>query len=48
MSHVADPYTPVDAQHRLVDVPGGRIHLVEQGRAPSSSSPQADSSPTDS
>jgi pimeloyl-ACP methyl ester carboxylesterase len=34
VSDVADPYTPADAQHRLVDVPGGRIHLVEQGRGP--------------
>jgi pimeloyl-ACP methyl ester carboxylesterase len=34
MPDVTDPYTPAGAQHRLVDVPSGRIHLVEQGRGP--------------
>ncbi|MGX1910512.1 alpha/beta fold hydrolase [Streptomyces phaeochromogenes] len=34
MSQAADPFTPAGAQHRLVDVPGGRIHLVEQGTGP--------------
>ncbi len=28
------PFTPAGATHRLVDVPGGRIHLVEQGTGP--------------
>lgn len=31
----ADPTaTPPGAEHRLVDVPGGRVHLVEQGTGP--------------
>ncbi|MEU5703807.1 alpha/beta fold hydrolase [Streptomyces aurantiacus] len=34
MSQDATPFTPADARHRLVDVPGGRIHLVEQGTGP--------------
>ncbi|MFG2348896.1 alpha/beta fold hydrolase [Streptomyces phaeochromogenes] len=34
MSQAADPFTPAGAQHRMVDVPGGRIHLVEQGTGP--------------
>ncbi|MFS8197884.1 alpha/beta fold hydrolase [Streptomyces sp. CWNU-52B] len=34
MSQDASPFTPADARHRLVDVPGGRIHLVEQGTGP--------------
>jgi pimeloyl-ACP methyl ester carboxylesterase len=39
MSQPADASTPrtapaLDVEHRLVDVPGGRIHLVEQGTGP--------------
>ncbi|MFE9680167.1 alpha/beta fold hydrolase [Streptomyces sp. NPDC006285] len=34
MQQEATPFTPADARHRLVDVPGGRIHLVEQGTGP--------------
>jgi pimeloyl-ACP methyl ester carboxylesterase len=34
MPQSVDPFTPAGAQHRLVDVPGGRIHLVEQGTGP--------------
>ncbi|MGP4042976.1 alpha/beta fold hydrolase [Streptomyces sp. 2A115] len=34
MAQPASPFTPADAQHRLVDVPGGRIHLVERGTGP--------------
>ena len=34
MSQAATPFTPAGARHRLVDVPGGRIHLVEQGTGP--------------
>jgi pimeloyl-ACP methyl ester carboxylesterase len=34
MSQVVGPNSPAEAQHRLVDVPGGRIHLVEQGSGP--------------
>lgn len=30
----ADPTTPPGAVHRLVNTPGGRIHLVEQGTGP--------------
>ncbi|WP_405791768.1 alpha/beta fold hydrolase [Streptomyces sp. NBC_01506] len=33
-SAAAPTVTPPTAQHRLVDVPGGRIHLVEQGTGP--------------
>ncbi|MEV8332851.1 alpha/beta hydrolase [Streptomyces niveus] len=33
-SETATPVTPPGARHRLVDVPGGRIHLVEQGSGP--------------
>ncbi|MET9554389.1 alpha/beta hydrolase [Streptomyces sp. NPDC006645] len=33
-SEPATPVTPPGARHRLVDVPGGRIHLVEQGSGP--------------
>ncbi|MFD0307411.1 alpha/beta fold hydrolase [Streptomyces sp. NPDC127119] len=34
MSQEASPFTPAGATHRTVDVPGGRIHLVEQGTGP--------------
>ncbi|WAU83497.1 alpha/beta hydrolase [Streptomyces sp. Qhu-G9] len=34
MQQAVSPFTPADAQHRTVDVPGGRIHLVEQGAGP--------------
>ncbi len=34
MSQDVTPFTPAGARHRLVDVPGGRIHLVEQGTGP--------------
>ncbi|MDQ1034310.1 pimeloyl-ACP methyl ester carboxylesterase [Streptomyces sp. V3I8] len=34
MPQDADPITPAGARHRLVDVPGARIHLVEQGAGP--------------
>ncbi|MEV0224510.1 alpha/beta hydrolase [Streptomyces sp. NPDC050704] len=34
MTQPASPVTPTGARHRLVDVPGGRIHLVEQGTGP--------------
>ncbi|MCI3226038.1 alpha/beta fold hydrolase [Streptomyces sp. NP-1717] len=33
-STAAPTVTPPGAAHRLVDVPGGRIHLVEQGTGP--------------
>ncbi|WP_413760173.1 alpha/beta fold hydrolase [Streptomyces sp. MMBL 11-3] len=34
MPQDTDPITPPGARHRLVDVPGARIHLVEQGTGP--------------
>ncbi|GHA67755.1 epoxide hydrolase [Streptomyces tauricus] len=34
MSQEASPPTPAGARHRTVDVPDGRIHLVEQGTGP--------------
>ncbi|WP_329038747.1 alpha/beta hydrolase [Streptomyces sp. NBC_01725] len=33
-SAAAPTVTPPGAEHRLVDVPGGRVHLVEQGTGP--------------